>query len=136
MGAWGAGSFENDDAADWVADLLAVTDASEIEKALDQILNREPGAYIDLPEANNAIAAAEVVAAAIEAPSDSLPADVAGWVKGHGASISAEIYRKAYEAVGIVAVDSEANDLWSESESVEEWRSAIVDLQKRLATGI
>ena len=34
MGAWGIGSFENDEALDWLSDLVASGDASVIESAL------------------------------------------------------------------------------------------------------
>ena len=58
MGAWGVGIYDNDDAADWVAELedggLAVVSA-----ALSTIVD---GDYVEAPEGARAVAAADVVA--------------------------------------------------------------------------
>lgn len=43
MGAWGYGSFENDDALDWLAEL---EDVSQLEEALDAVITNG-GEYIE-----------------------------------------------------------------------------------------
>jgi hypothetical protein len=60
MAAWGTGSFENDDAADWLAELgtIAPDDLTQIfVQAADN-----PG-YLEAPAASVVVAAAEVIAA-------------------------------------------------------------------------
>ena len=61
MGAWGALAFDNDDACDWAGDLDAVDDFSLVEAAFDTV---ESAAYLEAPDASNALAACEVVARA------------------------------------------------------------------------
>lgn len=60
MGAWGTGSFENDDAADWVAGLDAIS-PEELTRIL--IAAADDPEYLEGPAASVAVAAAEVVAA-------------------------------------------------------------------------
>ncbi len=64
MGAWGTGPFQNDDAADWVGDVLEADDAELVRHALDELVERDDGEHVEPPEASVALAAAEVVAAA------------------------------------------------------------------------
>lgn len=60
MGAWGHGSFQNDCALDWLAEL----EAGGIE-AIREALQPSAHEYIEVDDASNAIAAAvEIVAAA------------------------------------------------------------------------
>ena len=60
MGAWGVGSFENDDAADWVAGLDEIS-LADLTGILSQAAD-DP-AYLEGPAASVAVAAGEVVAA-------------------------------------------------------------------------
>ena len=41
MGTWGSDSFENDDAADWVADFCDAPDPAVIVNTLSAIANRK-----------------------------------------------------------------------------------------------
>ena len=61
MGAWGTGVFDNDTACDWVGELVESSDLSRIETTLDNVLQAGSG-YLEAPEAEEALAAAEVVA--------------------------------------------------------------------------
>ncbi len=64
MSAWGTGPFQNDDAADWVGDVLEADDAELVRLALDELAERDDGEHVEPPEVSVALAAAEVVAAA------------------------------------------------------------------------
>ena len=59
MGAWGVAAFDNDDAMDWLIDL-----ADEGPELLESTLDLPPQGA-EGPEAANAVAAAEMVAAAM-----------------------------------------------------------------------
>src|SRR5215470_7757092 len=61
MGAWGTGIFDNDTACDWAYKLEKVNNLSVIESALDEVLNVGEE-YLDSHEAQEALAAAEVIA--------------------------------------------------------------------------
>lgn len=131
MGAWGTGAFENDDAADWLAELEGATDDRVLEAAFDAVLD---GKDTDLMVEGPAVAAAEVVAAALGAPAADLPEAPSEWAKGQpGHTLRPSTYRKAIKAVDQIAERSEMLDLWSEAEDFAGWQAAIVDLQTRLA---
>jgi hypothetical protein len=63
MGAWDAGSFDNDDAADWLADFCDGPDGERITGALSTVAEMDAGEYLEAPECSVGLAAAEVVAA-------------------------------------------------------------------------
>lgn len=62
MGARGCGSFENDDAADWVYELESGGVAA-VASALEQVSSVAEDEYLEAHEASAAMAAAEIVAA-------------------------------------------------------------------------
>jgi hypothetical protein len=130
MGAWGAGSFENDEALDFVLEMkeegLILAGA-----ALQEILDNADE-YLEAPACSADLAAAEVVAALRGRPAAELPADVAAWIAAHPGDPGDELVRTARHAVDAIAADSELAELWSESEDSEQWRSAVLDLQRRL----
>ncbi len=75
MGTWGAKSFENDDAMDWIAVIEEASDTEPMKDALAAVLEAE-GEYLEAPDCSNAMAAAEVIAALNGAPSPDLPEEV------------------------------------------------------------
>ena len=66
MGTWGIGSFENDDAADFMIDALESGDLSLLGEVFDNVLTSTE--YVEASDATVAIAAAEIVAAALGRP--------------------------------------------------------------------
>ena len=58
MGAWGRGSFDNDDAADWALELEAADNLLPLADAFDL-----PTGYLEAPDGCIALAAAEVLLA-------------------------------------------------------------------------
>ena len=132
MGAWGSGSFENDDAMDWTSDLSASLDWSAVRDALDDVLGYGPDDYLGAPEAAVALAAAEVVAAALGAPAGDLPEEVTTWVATHRRNAMPEHAQDALRAVERVMADSELLELWDESDEASEWQANVADLRRRL----
>jgi hypothetical protein len=128
VGAWGARSFENDDALDWVWELEESSDDSVVRAALAAAGG---DGEIEAPEAACACAAAEVVAAAGGAPAEWLPDEVKKWVAAHGPAV-AGLRGDAHAAVQRVAARSELQQLWAEAGDAE-WDSGIADLLGRLA---
>jgi len=129
MGAWGARSFENDDALDWVWELEESDDDSVVRSALAAAHDE---GEIEAPEAACACAAAEVVAAASGSPAEWLPDEVRNWVTAHGAAV-AGLRAEAHAAVQRVATHSELQQLWAEAGDDAEWDKAVGDLLGRLA---
>jgi hypothetical protein len=130
MGAWGAGSFENDDAMDWVIGLAERSRDAVLREALTPVATADDR-YLEAPDCSIAIAAAEAVAAARGHPNVALPAEVAGWVRNKP-EVTADLVVLARSAVDRIAGKSELRDLWNESDSAEAWRAAMTDLRARL----
>ncbi len=87
MGVWGAKSFENDDALDWVADLDEANDIEPVTKALNYIVNGDSD-YLEIPECSVAVAAAEIVAALRGFPVSDPPDEVQDWIENKKPSVS------------------------------------------------
>jgi hypothetical protein len=129
-GAWGDGSFENDDALDWVAECTRSRDIIPVRRALESVLNVS---YIEAPQASEAIAASEVVAASLGKPSPKLPPELKTWLRHQRlAQISqlAPLAKKALARIRDPKI-SELWQLWSEGK-LNKWPSVISELEKRL----
>lgn len=129
MGAWGVGSFENDGALDWLADLQDEGLAA-VRRALSAVV--DAAEQPDAPDSCNALAAAEVVATLAGKPCADLPAEVQDWCKGKGPP-AAELRAQAQAAVDAVLADSELKELFAETDNFGEWTAAVADLRSRLA---
>jgi Domain of unknown function (DUF4259) len=134
MGAWGPGPFENDDALDFLVELEAATDWSGVVDALDAVAEAGTPDYIEAPEASVAVAAAEVVAAALGSPRGDLPSEVLAWVAGPGRHGSPPAAALAIRAVERVVAASELAELWAD-ENDHAWQAAVADLSRRLTAG-
>ena len=132
MGAWDVGSFENDDAMDWVYELEEETGLAFLADALENVIDQK-GGYPEAPECVIALCAAEVVAALLGSPADDLPDEVNEWVddKPEPSDVLVEM---ANSALDLVMVNSELKDLWAESDEYREWQRTIKNLQSRLQT--
>ncbi len=131
MGAWGAGVFENDDAADWVWELEDDNDMSVLHEALADVVDVPLDELVEAPEACNALAAAEIIAAARGHRGAELPGEARAWIERNAGLVDARTVDLATAAVERVSVDSELKDLWDEAES-DEWPRVVSDLLERL----
>jgi hypothetical protein len=132
MGAWGEGSFENDDAADWVYELEQMEGMEGVAAVLEKA---GEGGYLESPDACIALAAAEAVAAALGEPSATLPPEVAAWAEGHRDSVDRELAVLALTVVDRIGADSELKELWEETDDFEPWKTTLTDLRQRLGGG-
>ncbi|MFE7774600.1 DUF4259 domain-containing protein [Streptomyces sp. NPDC057445] len=134
MGTWGTGPFENDTAADFAGDLdeLAPEDrGGHIRAALLRVV--EEPEYVEAPDADEALAAAALVAAGLpggdpvhpvygpEEPVPTLPADCQAL---------------AVRAIDrILAPESELADLWVDAGDADEWRVVLARMRAVLGEG-
>lgn len=130
MGAWGCGSFENDDALDWVYRLEESRDFSVVEDAFDTVISQATD-YVEAPDCCCALAAAEVVAAVRGHPLPDLPEEVDEWVRTQR-EVNGKLVEKARRAVHVVLEESELKDLFDESGHSGEWSACVRDLIERL----
>jgi hypothetical protein len=117
VGAWGFRPFENDDAADFVAEFEQESVVA-ISRALDAGCGT--GGYVEAPDGSMAIAAAAIVAAAggtsglLSEPAESALKGVSNWQALTG------LKGKAIKAVDCVSgQNSELMELWNEAEPAD-----------------
>jgi hypothetical protein len=136
MGAWGSGSFENDTAMDWAADVQSVEDVGQPFERL----KRETDSYqgegelvIDADFACELLAAAEAVALLMGRPSRDVPEELAQRLRGAGEPDNL-LFHQARNAVLHVMRNSELAELWEEAaegQDENEWLGELTGLFDR-----
>jgi hypothetical protein len=136
MGAWGAESFANDTALDWLDDLVQAEDTQILGATLagvaDKAAYTELGTMMRMDRATEAIAAAEVIAALVGRPASDLPPIAVAWAIAHPAPNLDRLCALATSTLDHIQQDTELDDLWVEGYS-ELWRAIIRDLRFRLS---
>ena len=130
MGAWGSGSFENDTALDWAADVQSIDDVRDPFERLKALKS----GYVDSDLACEVVAAAETIAMMTGRKSADFPDDLAQRLAGAGEPDS-ELYHQARSGMFQVMRNSELAELWQEGveEGGEnEWLAAMTELVDRL----
>src|SRR5437588_7916019 len=129
MGAWGEGAFDNDTAADWAWEFDRADGESGlriIRETLEAATATEPVEYLDADVGQQAVAAAEVVAAVRGEAIQRSPYNeaVTGWIDRAHPSADSNLSALARAALARVTADnSELAALWDEVES--SWRASI-----------
>lgn len=133
MEPWGVRAFENDNALDWMWELEDENDTFILSDAFAAVVEMESDGEVDAQTAEEALAAAEVVAAMLERPLPGLPAEVETYIKKlKRQRPSNDLVDLALEAVERIAESSELRDRWAATESLEKWLHAVGELQYRL----
>ncbi|WP_066557273.1 DUF4259 domain-containing protein [Croceicoccus bisphenolivorans] len=128
MGAWGAGSFENDTALDWADELAS---ADDVGKVFTDLPPFDGMTDLDADDASRVIAAAEAVATMMGRIADDVPEELREMLSGK--EPSPDLIEMARNCVSRVMSKSELLDLWSEDEAgSEEFGRAITALVDRL----
>jgi hypothetical protein len=133
MGAWGYGSFENDDALDFIDELQETGDFGLVREIFKTVLSETE--YLEAPEGCKGVAAAEIVAASLGHASEALQAqsEFFEWLTEMQPSFEAELIIQAREVLNrILAPDSELKELVEEGNNVEEWEIPVQQLIERL----
>ena len=117
MGAWGPGSFENDDAMDLVAELLE-GDAHQRLGSFFALADLE--GYLEVPEAMKIVAAAELIAAACSFDHSRIPSEISSAIRDNSEQL------KGLAPVGLAALirvleESELKSLWMEGDPEGLW---------------
>ena len=133
MGTWGIGSFDNDDAADFLADVTESGDLSLIREALDNVLTSTE--YVEAPDACQAIVASEILAAALGRPTSAAQqeGEIGQWVARIRPTVDSELATQARDALTrILDRNSELRELWEEAEEFPEWQATVTELRQQL----
>lgn len=131
-GAWGFGSFENDDALDLLDDLGSHPGSEVIMTALRAVDANAKS--IEAPQCSQALAAAEIVAAAHGHASKAFPAEAKKWVQRVKPTVTSEWLAAARSAVDACrnSEHSELRALWLESKQSSAWLADTASLRARL----
>jgi hypothetical protein len=133
MGAWGTGSFDNDDAGDFIQDIVGGGDLSLIHEVVDNVLTSTE--YVEGPDASQVIAAAEVLAAALGRATRAAQGDAAlmRWLARLRPSVETGLVARTAAALSrILASNSELRELWEDSDDFAEWRASVEELKSQL----
>jgi hypothetical protein len=132
MGAWGAKTFENDSALDWVAELEA-EGTPALRRILRTVAETDEREYLDLDDGAPAIAAAEIVAAARGKGRDRIPSDLIAWLDENADEIAMDDLVLASRAIErVLGANSELRDLWDEAGADTAWHSDVSELRRRV----
>ncbi|MGO9405550.1 MAG: DUF4259 domain-containing protein [Terriglobales bacterium] len=134
MPGWGTGSFENEDAQNFLGRLKALG-IEDLMAILSRAADQEN--YLEAPESGSAVAAAEVVAALVAAAKDetassATPRQIFDWLSKTKCEAPPDLVDLARRAVERVRTNSELKDLWLEAEGLNDWSAALRDLTERL----
>ncbi len=134
MGAWGKGIYDNDDACDFVGEVVDSLDLSRINAAVNEVLNANQ--YLEAPLAAQGLVAADVVARLRGQWGDrnSYTGVIAQWAERAKVSASDELLLKARQVVQRVRTEpSELLELWSDDPDPETWHATLDTLLQRLS---
>ena len=133
MGAWGHRNFEDDDAMDFVGEFKEEPSENLLMESLSLIVDaHEDEEYIEALEASAALAAAELVAAALRKPSSDCPDGLEESLKRLGAGENVALRKLARKAVKYALKESELQELWAEGGEPNDWQAVQRDLLTRL----
>jgi hypothetical protein len=133
MGAWGNGSFDNDDAADFLADVTDGSDLTLVREIFATVLGAEE--YLKAPDAAQAIAGAEIVAAAVGRPTPAAQEEeeLSEWLSRIKPAADPDLIKQAVQVLDrIVGENSELRELWEETDELSDWEATVVALRSKL----
>jgi hypothetical protein len=134
MGAWGAGTFDNDTATDWSYGLEDVDDLSLVRETIEGVL-AAGSTELDAGEAMEGLAACEVVARLKGNHGvQNVYTEIADqWVKQHASLSVTNLIEPALAAIDrILTEPSELLELWQEDDPGE-WLADVAGLRARVA---
>lgn len=136
MGTWGHKPFDNDSALDWRDELTrSAAPLALLQWTLGRI---DPAWDGDVDEAQEALAAAAVVAAAGVEPIGSVDAEVRAWIAATGFVPDSPLVAAAAAAVERIVRDSELRDLRADADRLEPWLAQtrmVSDALAQIASG-
>lgn len=122
-------TLETAPAERWLEEWRGLGNIGFVEGTLDELLS---SSHPDARLCQEALAAAEVVAAAYGKPSDGLEAEFVKKTERFDEDDVEELVSKANSAIDIILVDSDLRDRWLNRPDTEEWVAAMRDLKTRL----
>lgn len=130
MGAWGNGNLDNDTAADYIGNFQDDPNETVLLETLTAVAAE---GYPEADEASEALAAAELIAAALGKPVRGFPEDLLLSAKNLPLANPDAAQKLARRAIKAILKKSELKELWEESDEYEQWVAVQDGLLDRLA---
>jgi hypothetical protein len=130
MGTWGTRNFENDGSQDWVFEMMENKDGGMVADTLQFSLNKD--GVLDASECEDALAAAEVVAALAGKASEDFPEDPLDNLDVLNLLATPALRKLAVSVVEKIRTTSEMKEVVTEAGHFDSWDAVQADLVKRL----
>lgn len=130
MGAWGTRNFENDGSQDWIFDLMDNKDAGMVSDTLARVLNNDEN--LEISDCEEALAAAEVVAALAGKPSEDFPEDPLEQLDVLNIIVTSALRQQAIATVQKIQTASEMKAQWDDQGQIDAWNGVLNNLVQRL----
>lgn len=130
MGAWGHGNFDNDRAADYAT---TFQDEPNETLLLETLAAVAAEGYPEAPEACEALAAAEIIAASLGKGVRGFPEDLLLSARNLHISNPDAAQKLARRAIKAVLKKSELKELWEDTDDYDAWVAVLEGLLERLA---
>lgn len=122
-------TLETAPAERWLEEWRSLGNIGFVEGTLDEVLS---ASHPDIRLCQEALAAAEIVAAANGKPAEGLEHDFVKKTERFDEDDVEEMRSKASSAIDIIMVDSDLRERWADRPDAEEWIAALRDLRTRL----
>jgi len=130
MGTWGTGTFQNDDALDFLTELGGIeSDWETLVRLCKDALRPE---YLQASEAAQVLVAAELIAAGNGKPSSQLPEDAVVWLKGRKKPGPGVLKGAQVALDRILKPKSELLETWEKTDDFGSWKREVEILGGRL----
>lgn len=133
MGAWGTGSFEKDDACDFLTDVTDAGDLALIAEALDNVLTSTE--YVEVGDACQAIVAVETIAAALGRASVAAQEEegLTSWLSRIRPRVDGALVIGGKQALDrILAAHCGLRECWEDSDDFLQWQASVNELGRQL----
>jgi hypothetical protein len=131
MGTWGTRNFENDGSQDWVFEMMENKDGGMVADTLQFSLNKD--GILDTSECEDALAAAEVVAALAGKASEDFPEDPLDNLDSLNLLATPALRKLAIAVVEKIRTTSEMKEVRTDEGQLDGWETVLNDLVKRLS---
>ena len=137
MSAWGTEPFDNDDVAEWTAELSEGDLRSQLFAAVAAAADWPEDELLEIPDGVSAVAAAQVIAYLLgrdKMNQTEHTADVLGIVNQQRFTPDKELIQEAVAALSRVqGEESELKELWAESKHYDDWKSVVERVKQALS---
>lgn len=132
MGSWDVSPFGNDEAREWLANLIANPSTEPVFRALVTAAKIKNDEFFQAPECERAVAAAEIVACVRDKATADTPPGLKKWLAENKLVVGDQVAQMAIRVLERIAKDSELKQVYDDTDSAEDWYRTLHNIQQRL----